>query len=96
MNECEHVIVADVCCTIKRPTTMCLATTTTTTTKKALPPRNWQASDPVKGPDKYHLSAGLPLNVYTHVKLERDKIVGKQIMTVRENSSSTLWNWNLR
>ena len=25
MNECEHVIVADVCCTIKRPTTMCLA-----------------------------------------------------------------------
>ena len=64
--------------------------------QKALPPRNWQASDPVKGPDKYHLSAGLPLNVYTHVKLERDKIVGKQIMTVRENSSSTLWNWNLR
>ena len=25
MNECEHVIVVDVCCTIKRPTTMCLA-----------------------------------------------------------------------
>ena len=25
MNECEHVIVLDVCCTIKRPTTMCLA-----------------------------------------------------------------------
>ena len=27
MNECEHVIVVDVCCTIKRPTTMCLAKT---------------------------------------------------------------------
>ena len=25
MNECEHVIVVDVCFTIKRPTTMCLA-----------------------------------------------------------------------
>ena len=25
MNEREHVIVLDVCCTIKRPTTMCLA-----------------------------------------------------------------------
>ena len=25
MNECEHVIVVDVRCTIKRPTTMCLA-----------------------------------------------------------------------
>ena len=25
MNECEHVILLDVCCTIKRPTTMCLA-----------------------------------------------------------------------
>ena len=25
MNECEHVIVLDVCCTIKRPTEMCLA-----------------------------------------------------------------------
>ena len=25
MNEWEHVIVLDVCCTIKRPTTMCLA-----------------------------------------------------------------------
>ena len=25
MNECEHVIVLDVCCTIKHPTTMCLA-----------------------------------------------------------------------
>ena len=25
MNECEQVIVLDVCCTIKRPTTMCLA-----------------------------------------------------------------------
>ena len=25
MNECEHVIVLDVCCTIKRPTTMCFA-----------------------------------------------------------------------
>ena len=25
MNECEHVIVLDVCCTIKRPTRMCLA-----------------------------------------------------------------------
>ena len=25
MNEYEHVIVLDVCCTIKRPTTMCLA-----------------------------------------------------------------------
>ena len=25
MNECEHVIVVDLCCTIKRPTTMCLA-----------------------------------------------------------------------
>ena len=25
MNECEHVIVLDVCFTIKRPTTMCLA-----------------------------------------------------------------------
>ena len=24
MNECEHVIVLDVCCMIKRPTTMCL------------------------------------------------------------------------
>ena len=30
MNECEHVIVLDVCCTIERPTTMCLAKTTTT------------------------------------------------------------------
>ena len=27
MNECEHVILLDVCCTIKRPTTMCLAKT---------------------------------------------------------------------
>ena len=25
MNECEKFIVLDVCCTIKRPTTMCLA-----------------------------------------------------------------------
>ena len=25
MNECKNVIVLDVCCTIKRPTTMCLA-----------------------------------------------------------------------
>ena len=25
MNECEQVIVVDLCCTIKRPTTMCLA-----------------------------------------------------------------------
>ena len=29
MNEYEHVIVLDVCCTIKRPTTMCLAKTKT-------------------------------------------------------------------
>ena len=29
MNECEHVIVLDVCCTIKRSTTMCLEKTHT-------------------------------------------------------------------
>ena len=34
MNECEHVIVLDVCCTIKRPTTMCLAKNNNNKTNK--------------------------------------------------------------
>ena len=36
MNECEHVIVVDVCCTIKRPTTMCLAKNKTKPPQKKL------------------------------------------------------------